>query len=216
MSRIESPRDRLAAALRFRDPNLTADAESQRWAKLVRGDRNDPAAATLADVQIEGRRGSALGALMPRSADHFALAANELAKVERMLAAGQRLDRIIAAADPSRLSAILDRMYSTLDMLSSAEGDAIVSEVRSRAFDRMVTLHDATATATAAAEYVSTVAPKGAWARRFTEAQNGDPSLAARQAVYLADPERYATGVAHDTSLAGAMSRAATVSVESS
>ncbi|MCY7324561.1 MAG: hypothetical protein LH605_00310 [Microbacteriaceae bacterium] len=149
---------------------------------------------------------------MPRSADHFALAANELAKVERMLAAGQRLDRIIAAADPSRLSAILDRMYSTLDMLSSAEGDAIVSEVRSRAFDRMVTLHDATATA----EYVSTVAPTGAWARRFTEAQNGDPSLAARQAVYLADPERYATGVAHDTSLAGAMSRAATVSVESS
>lgn len=184
--------DEVTAARDYVDPTGHPDDVAKHRQRMLAAARDALRADTpTAPTPVEPRRVAVLDALRPTTADAVAVQGREWAKVEALLGdeGGRVLPRIIDQADRTRLAAILDHLETWGPVLQSNEGEAIVTELRSRIFDRMVSLGNGDAIQVAETEQAN--APVTAWALVMTEAIDGDVSVDARTAVHRADLPGY-------------------------
>jgi hypothetical protein len=98
-----------------------------------------PSETATDPARVQDARAKALGVFAVTTADQATMADRQWAAVQRMLAAGRHIDQIVAGADKTRLTAILDHLETDL-ALSSADPEGVTAEVQSLALARAAAL----------------------------------------------------------------------------
>lgn len=183
-------RDELGAAMQMSNPELTAEALSDRQRARREVARERLLAARPVLPSAGTSRDDVLASLRSGTVDEIARMQHEQAKVRTLLDAGRSLGQIIANADDVRALAIADLVETLPQVLESQHGDDIIAETHGLVFERLADL--GVEPAVQVREFEQSNAPALAWHRAMTEAAEGsDASVGAWQDVYRADSEGY-------------------------
>ena len=177
-------------AERMHDPDLTPEANRARRAEARAAARVKLREAIPQRPTGPDPRDAVLGTLAATTADQIAVQGREREKFEALLARGAHLSQVIAQADERRLSAILDWLETSDQVLNSPDPQAAQAELGGVVFDRLAALgYDGTQQArdTAAERELTT-----AWADVLEGAASGEQAgYAPRAVIYRAEPEAY-------------------------
>jgi len=181
------------AAVEFHDANWTHTAIMKERAKRLKAARDMlravvPESAGNPDANGDPR-GEVFEKLLLTDADTVAVAANEWAKVEKLLDAGRDLGQIIKNASRARLAAILDQFPTSQVALSTTDPEAVISEVQGLAFDRLVGLGDIGAVA--ADKTIREAQRVGAWHAVIGQAVHGEVAVSAWSDLHRVAPDEY-------------------------
>jgi len=190
----------LAAAATLRDPHLTPEGLRARQRNEVERTRGTIRAAIPAETPMPDR-GPVLDALRPATADDHATLGREREKVRALVYAGQdpsqgferepgvRLQDVIAAADRTRLAAILDDLEVMPHLLGHQDRDRLIAAYEGLVWDRLTQVDPA---ALAVAEKEREALEPQAWRAVLTDlADTGEATPESLALLHRVDPDGY-------------------------
>ncbi|MBN8424998.1 hypothetical protein JF531_10745 [Microbacterium esteraromaticum] len=193
-------RQALAAAWSHEDPHLTLDGlRAYQSAEVAR--IRATLHASMPEEPTMPDRGPVLDTLRPKSADDHATYTREREKVRALVYAGQdpsqgferepgmRLQDVIAAADRTRLAAILDDLEVMPHLLVHEDRDRLLAAYEGLIWDRLTQVDPA---ARAVAEEERAAAEPAAWRAILGDLEeHGEPTQESLSLLHRADPDGY-------------------------